>query len=246
MHHLEHAPLADGDARRRGRAERRIAERRIAVPAPVRRHQQGSGHRVAARKNRCLYRHVPGSSQRNSERHDEVSDPFDPSNGSTVTHSEPVSGDRAVNARVFLGMFAMAILVALAPSLTIPPLGHSRSSTIAFSVVVGTMNALRSPRNTSSACVGALDSSCGEMEACVMLRTGASDGRAPSRSAAAASTSLPSRSGHRMETVVSPSSGANTFSTSMSAPSETSKNALDAIAARALRSCVEKAAAGWR
>ena len=77
-----------------------------------------------------------------------------------------------------------------------------------------------------------------------MLRTGASDGRAPSRSAAAASTSLPSRSGHLMETVVSPSSGANTFSTSMSAPSETSKNALDAIAARALRSCVEKAAAG--
>ena len=161
-----------------------------------------------------------------------------------MTRSDPVSGVRAVNVRLLLGSFATAIVVA--PALADdPPLGHSRSSTIAFSVAVGIMNALRSPRNTSSARVSrAPDSSCGDMEACVTFRTGGSDGRAPSRSAAAASTSLPSRSGHRTETVVSPSSGANTFSASTSAPSETSKDALDEIAARALLSCVKKAAAG--
>ena len=118
------------------------------------------------------------------------------------------------------------------------PPGHSRSSTISFSVVVATMNAFFSPRKVSSEFKVELEvpaavlfplPSCVDMEACVTLRTRSSETRAPSRCAAAANTSFPSKSGHRIRTVVSPSRGANTFRVSIRACSETSNEVFEVL-----------------
>jgi hypothetical protein len=122
------------------------------------------------------------------------------------------------------------------PPAVLPPPGHSRSSTISFSVTVGTMNAFFSPRNTNSEFnVLVLEVpipppilllSIGDIAACVTFRSGSSEARAPSLSATADSTNRPSTSGHFKLTLASLSNGTNTFNVSINACKDTSKDAV--------------------
>mmetsp|Transcript_3565 Transcript_3565/g.13354 ORF Transcript_3565/g.13354 Transcript_3565/m.13354 type:complete len:236 (+) Transcript_3565:54-761(+) len=172
----------------------------------------GGSDDAAAFMNRCRYVHAPGSSHENS-----VS-AVDPGEASTSIVSSPVSFPRDENESDAFGCVVIAMVMGAH--------GHSRSSTISRSAVVGIANAFLSPLKTSSASAADVvdhPSTSGAMDACVHMRADRPCGSAASLTVNAASTSELSRSGHRTESSHSPSSGANALRTSMREPRSSPK-----------------------